>query len=792
MNTLKIIYRNLRGSKVSTIFNFVGFITAFTVFILIMLYVWTEYHFDRYHKDADNIYRLEIKSPDKDKTSVYMMGLTKDVIKEQLSDVVATTTYMPWGKWGEILFEWEINGTKQKSYEDYAIADKYLTEVFSFDFLYSVSSAPLSEPNTAIVSEAFAKKLWGSLDVLGKIFKTNEEEYSVTAVFRTPPKNSLFNEPVILSFPTNGWIAESYKTWGIVNFPEFIKVKSGITTHDLQARINAIEILKEKYSFYEKNGEKAEIIARPLAELRFAKDVAENPLFNTNNQSSVNTLFGVGLFILIIALLNYVNFATATLTKRMKKIGVTRILGNSRRQIFMTNILESVLVSVLSFFVALVLAMFLNNQFGIKLFEYLLDFKSSVYVLLLLLSVAISVGVVGALVPAFSSIKVLPMDAVKKRHAIARQTSRGWLTVVQFTATILLIAMSVMTIKQVEFMKNTSLGFDKENVMIIYPTDNLMKNMDAFKTAIRQSPMVNNVALSTGIPGVPSNTEGFRFNDENYQTWLWHVDSKYLDMMKFNIVEGRGFLQNSEAEEYSIIVNEEAKRKFGWNIGSLLIKYDREGNQLKYQVVGIVEDFNFASLREKVEPFAFRCYPENSQNIGWVNIKLDTDDNKAAVDFITREYNKFSPDEPIRYYFLDDKLNLLYAKEDRQVGMISLFSILSLIISVLGILGLSIFTSQYRTKEIGIRKINGATITEIVKLLNKSFVKWIIIAFVIATPLAYYAMTKWLENFAYKTTLSWWIFALAGFAALIVAILTVSWQSWRAATRNPVEALRYE
>jgi len=682
------------------------------------------------------------------------------------------------------------NGTKLKSYEDYAIADKHLTDVFTFDFIHSTGTAPLSEPNTAIVSEAFAEKFWGTYDVLGNTFKISDEQYSVTGVFRTPPKSSLFNEPVILSFSTSGWLTEAYKTWGIVNFPEFIKVKSDATVHELQSRINAIDILKEKYSFYDKNGEKAEIIARPLAELRFAKDVAENPLFNTNNKSSVNTLFGVGLFILIIALLNYVNFATATLPKRLKNMGVTRILGNSSRQIFVTSILESVFVSVLSFFVALGLSMYINQQFGVKLFEYLLNFQASAFVLILMLVVAIAVGVVGALIPAYSSIKVLPMDAIKKHQAIARQTSRGWLTVVQFTATILLIAMSILTIKQVEFMKKTSLGFDKQNVMVIAPTGDLLTNMEAFKANLQKNPLVKSVSLSSGIPGIPSNQEGFGFNGENILTWLWFVDSEYMKMMNFNLLEGRSFLKDSEAELSSLIINEAAKKKYGLEIGSTLMKYDNSGNPIPLQVIGVIKDFNFVSLRENVEPFVFRYHPDAF--MGWINVKLTGGDTKSAVDYITQEYSKFSPNEPIRYYFLNDKLDLLYAKEDRQVGMISLFSMLSLIISVLGILGLSIFTSQYRTKEIGIRKINGATITEIVTLLNKGFVKWIIIAFVIATPLAYYTMTKWLENFAYKIALSWWIFALSGFIALAIALITVSWQSWRAATKNPVEALRYE
>jgi len=260
--------------------------------------------------------------------------------------------------------------------------------------------------------------------------------------------------------------------------------------------------------------------------------------------------------------------------------------------------------------------------------------------------------------------------------------------------------------------------------------------------------------------------------------------------MNFHLLEGRGFLKEGEAELESMIINEAAKKKYGLEVGSHLKKYDNEGNPMTFQVVGVIEDFNFVSLRENVEPFTFRYHPGTFWS--WINVKLTEGDTQSAVDYITRVYNKLSPNEPIRYYFLDDNLNLLYAKEDRQVNLISFFSLLSLVISVLGILGLSIFTSQYRTKEIGIRKINGATITEIVTLLNKGFIKWIVIAFVIATPLAYYTMTKWLENFAYKTALSWWIFVLAGFVALVVALLTVSWQSWRAATRNPVEALRYE
>jgi putative ABC transport system permease protein len=201
------------------------------------------------------------------------------------------------------------------------------------------------------------------------------------------------------------------------------------------------------------------------------------------------------------------------------------------------------------------------------------------------------------------------MDAVKKRHSIARQTSRGWLTVVQFTATILLIAVSVLTVKQVDYMKNTSLGFDKEDVMVIYPTADLLSNIDAFKSDLLQNPMVESVSLSSGIPGIPSNMEGFRHNDEFIQTWLWFVERDYLDMMNFNMLEGRSFIKESEAEFSSIIINEAAKKKFGLELGSTLMRYDNAGNPMPFQVVGVVEDFNFTSLRENVDPFVFRYHP---------------------------------------------------------------------------------------------------------------------------------------------------------------------------------------
>jgi len=264
--------------------------------------------------------------------------------------------------------------------------------------------------------------------------------------------------------------------------------------------------------------------------------------------------------------------------------------------------------------------------------------------------------------------------------------------------------------------------------------------------------------------------------------WSWAVDDNYMNMMGFNIIEGRSFFKDSEAEVNNLICNEAAVRKFGW-------KLNMQIGQGK--LVGIMKDFNFISLREQVEPFMF-WYANNPDFFSCVSLKLTEGTNDKALSSIEKIYGKLNPRIPFRYYFLDDHLKLLYSKEDQQAKLITAFSLLSVIVSVLGILGLSIFLCQLKIKEIGIRKVNGARISEVLLMLNKDFIKWVIIAFVIAMPLAWFAMRQWLESFAYKTELSWWIFALAGLLALGIALLTVSWQSWKAATRNPVEALRYE
>ena len=777
---LKITFGNLRKSAFTSFLNMVGLTSAFAAFILIMLYVWNEYHFNQYNEHASQICRLEYKSPKRDKASVFMFGPTGETLKDELSDVVNTTTFMPWGKWGEQPFSYENRTGVQHSYEDYSYADENLTDIFSFNFITGQKN-PLEKPATAIVTESFAHKAWGNEDPLGKLLKVNNNNYTVTGVFKDLPENSIITCPIILKMPAQGFIAEARKDWNVTNYPEFILIKPGTDIKGLNKQINELSIIHSKYSFVDNGKTAATVIARPLSDFRFTQEVAENVFFQTNNKMFVNSLFVVGIIVLLVALINYINFSTANLPKRMKTFNINRVIGSSKWNSAVQLMLETLIIFAGSYILAILLAYTLNKSFSVPVLGYQLPFWENMYVLWGTAAIGLIAVIIAGIYPAIISTTGKPVQSLKKASSGMSERFRGALTVFQFAATIALIVASIAVLKQVHFMEQHNLGFNKQNTLVVPMYDEIRKNYSAFRDEIKTSPYVSQVAASRAVPGCAQEYNIFFVDGQSCFAWNWAVDDNYMDMMGFEIIEGRGFL-NSEADKGNYICNETAAKKYNWKIGTKI-----RGKQ----IVGIMKDFNMVSLRENVDPFVF--YKANSMDeLGVVSIKLQGNNSSAALAKVKSVFEEFCPEIPFRGFFLNDQLNLLYAKENQQAGLITFFSLLSVIVSMLGILGLSIFMCQQKIKEIGIRKVNGAKIAEVILMLNKSFVKWVLIAFTIATPLAWYTMNRWLDNFAYKTTLSWWLFAGAGVIALGIALLTVSWQSWRAATRNPVESLRYE
>jgi len=773
---------NLKRYLFTTTLNLVGLITAFAAFILIMLYVWTEHHFDCYNEYAKDIYRLEVKSPDNPKTSVFMLGPTGQTLVDEFPEIEMATTYMPWGKWGEETFSWEKSGNEIKSFEDYAYSDEFLTEVFTFSFIKGKKTKPLSEPMTAIISADFAQKAWGNDDPIGKQLKTGKETFTVSAVFDNLPENSVIQCPIIVRLPDKSWLAEAAKGWNVTNYPQFIKVKQGTDVKKINSLINNQSIVRSKYKFYQNNTVSAEIIARPLRDLHFTTESAEPPMFTRNSRMFVSSLFWVGILILFVALINYINFATANVPRRIKSISITRIIGNTRYNSVLTLIIESTLLFIVSFIVALSIAWIINKFFVKSVLGYTLPFLENYLLLVGFGIIALLLGAITGLFPALYSTSGKPVETLKRFQVNSKVNFRGILTVTQFAATIALIAVSALIIKQVHFIDEANLGFQKNNTLVLKMNNDLRQKYPSFEDKLKSIPEISGIARSRAVPGLAQEMQTFNVNGQNCPVWFWAVDGNYIDMMGFKIIEGRNFIKDSQAEQPNMICNETAASKFGWKIGTKI------GNGV---LVGIIKDFNFISLREEVQPFSF-WYSNSNNPFYCISIKLNSDNVKQTIARIEKTYNEFCPSVPFRYYFLDEKLNTLYSKEDQQVKLITFFSLLSVIISVLGILGLSTFMCQYRIKEIGVRKVNGAKVSEMMIMLNRDFIKWVIISFFIATPVAWIVMNHWLESFVYKTTISWWLFMLSGIVAMAIALLTVSWQSWRAATKNPVEALRYE
>lgn len=779
---LKFAIGNLKRSSFTTSLNLIGLTTAFTAFILIMLYVWNEYHFDCFNQYVDEIYRIEVKSPNNPKTSVFLLGPTGETLVNELPEIETSTTYMPWGKWGEETFIWDKGSVEIKSFEDYAYSDEHLTDVFTFEFLKGKQTQPLLEPQTAIVSESFAKKAWEDDDAVGKQLKVGQSVYTVAAVFADLPENSVIQCPIILKLPTSGFIAEAAKEWKVTNYPQFIKVKAGTDPKVLNQRINQQSIVRSKYNFFQKGNNTVELVARPLKELHFTTEVAETPMFTVNSRMFVNSLLLVGILILFVALINYINFATANAPRRIKSISISRIIGSSRLNLIFNFILETVLIFSFSFVIALCIAWLIDHHFIRSIIGYTLSFDTN-YTMLILFGIgSLLLGALTGLYPALYCTSGKPVETIKRFQINSKVNFRGVLTVSQFAATIALIAASSLVIKQVRFMEETNLGFQKNNTLVIRMNNDLSNNYTAFQNQLLSIPGVSEIARSRAVPGQAQEINTFTVNEQTCPIWYWAVDDRYMSMMGFEIIEGRNFLKNSEAEERNMICNETAARKFGWTLGTKI------GDGI---LVGIMKDFNFVSLRETVEPFSF-WYSNSNNYFRCISVKLSGDRIQQTMTSIEKAYKAISPSIPFRYYFLDDHLNLLYSKENQQVKLITTFSLLSVIVSILGILGLSTFMCQYRIKEIGVRKVNGAKVSEMMAMLNRDFIKWVMIAFLIGSPVAWYVMHQWLNTFVYKTDLSWWIFALSGSLALGIALLTVSWQSWKAASRNPIEALRYE
>ncbi|MCD4725385.1 MAG: ABC transporter permease [Bacteroidales bacterium] len=781
-NYFKIAIAILMKGKVYSFISISSLTIGLAVCILLLLYVSDELSFDRYHKKADNIYRLcQDVHP-------YQAPGAASLLADNLPEIKKYARVLPRDN---IVIQFEDNLFK----EDYvAWVDAELFEIFSFKFKYGNSENSLQQPGTAVISEKTAHKYFGNEDPIGKLLKVgNEYDYTITGVIEDIPQNSHFTFDIFLTLEDGDKVFGSdwMESWGWLNFLVYFEMQNEFSKPQLEAKI--CELMKDP------DDPEATL---PVFTIQNLKDIhlySSHFLGDIQPQNSITYVLvfsAIGLLILLIACFNYINLFTANASTRGTEIGVRKAYGASRKQLAMQYISESIIVIIVSLFLSLVLI-----RIGLPIFNELsgkdLTFSilTNMNIILSILGIVLVVGLLAGWYPALVLSSFNPTKALKssKNNAGSKFQFKKILVGVQFTIVIILIACASIMFRQINYLKNTELGFDKEAVITAVFDFGEEEEYNTLKHALLSESCISSVSVASRIPSGSLNNEGGVLPEGKTEPTAIpyvHVNFDYFKTLGIEAIQGRLFSEQlkTDATE-SIILNKEAVKRLeieGNPIGqSITCNWPRSTRR----IIGVIDDIHFESLYNKIKPAVFLIhYPVVYHLI----VKVKPSDVIGSMRSVTEICKDLYPGEVIEFSFLDTILQQRYEKDTKTFQLMGYFAVLAIILACIGLIGMASFMLARRTKEIGIRKVNGATGFEIITMLNLSFVKWIGIAFVIATPIAYYSMDKWLANFAYQTALSWWIFALSGAITLVIVLLTVSWFTYRAARRNPIEALRYE
>jgi len=795
----KTTIRHIFKNKLYSFLKIFGLTLGLAAFIYIANYVSYETNFDQFHANANRIYRC---------VTFAKMGETleciprseyplADALKSEIPEVQAATRLF-----AEDNIFTRYKGNKFIEKRIY-YADPNLLDVFDFKLSEGNKATALLNPNTILLTKNAVQRYFGKENPIGKtITLVNNQNFEVTGGLENIPNNSHLQFDLIASSLT---LPERNRAdWGSFNNAyTYVLVKEGVAPKVFEQKFESclkkyeeqviIKYINPSVKEFEKNGNYFKHKLQPLSDIHLNSSFAEESTTFGNLRFLV-ILGIIGILILVIACSNFINLSTATASKRSKEIGVKKIIGSKKKEIFFQVMGEIGVFCIIALVLAIVLLVILLpvlNKFSgiIMTFNFFFNKTGLLIILFIPLITTILAGIYPALF--INRFKLIETTKGKLNPQGQKSWLRGSLVAVQFVVFIVLIFSTLIINKQIKMMRSQNPGFSKENVLVIKNMFYLGDQMSVFKDEIINTPSVIAASFSSSIPSMDDfagNAFRQKGQKEKYLMDRMQVDSDFLKTLDAKMVDGRFFSNNLKSESNTAIVNEQAAKLLGWSDSNNKIITLLDGKEYDYQVIGIVKDFHMKSLRDNARPLVLRI----SDKSKYLAIRVQPGDISQMLDQVKTQWEKSNNDAPFEYFFLDQSFDAQYKSEDRLSKIIGLFTLVAITIACLGLFGLVSYTATQKTKEIGIRKVNGAKVSEVLVMLNSDFVKWIAIAFVIATPIAYYAMHKWLENFAYKTSLSWWIFALAGLLALGIALLTVSWQSWRAATRNPVEALRYE
>lgn len=795
---LKVTFRGIRRHKGYTFINVAGLAIGMAVCILIMLWVLDELSYDRYHENADRIYLLVIDANvGRPLRSPATMAPAAPTMVNDFPEVVNAARI---GRLRRMAVAYEDNRFQE---DLVGFADHSLFEIFTFPFISGDPASALKTAYSVVITEEMAQKYFGDEDPIGKILTIGgETEYTVTGVVKNVPRNSHLRFNMLRSFETlYAQNRQAMEAWMSIEFRTYLSLAENSDYKELEKKFPALidQHLGEVLSSISGT---VELFLEPVTRIHLFLEAD----FGISSQGDITYVYlfsGIALFVLVIACINFVNLATARSINRAQEVGMRKTLGAARCRLIGQFLGESLIYSMLSLvltFVLLLLALPLFNTIVGR--ELSINVIRSPWLIPGFMGLALIVGLVAGSYPAFVLSSFQPVRVLKSglKTEASNSRFRSMLVVVQFAISISLIIGTMTIYRQINFMKNRKLGFDKEHVIILPRMNEAMRrSFPLVKNDLMSVPGVVRVGGSSLLPGRGVlkgifSPEGFPDDQPQTMDYL-SIDHDFIPMMGMEIAAGRNFSGDLATDtSESVMINETTARQFGWDNPldkSFIFRPPpgTEGETTIMNVIGVVKDFHRASLRETIEPLIIFYDPVSP---GRISARIKPENITHTMDLLKKKWSDIDPGRPFDYYFLNETFDRLYRAEERLGNITLYFSLLAIFIGCLGLFGLAAFMAEKRTKEIGIRKVLGASVVGIVRLMSKEFMILVAIANVIAWPAAYYGLDRWMQNFVYRTNIAWMTFVLAGILALFIALLTVSFQAIKAARANPVDSIRYE
>jgi putative ABC transport system permease protein len=796
-NYLTVAVRNISRHKTFSLINIMGLAVGMACCILIAVYILTELGYDRYHENADRICRLE---------AVLTLGTQPNLVastnmppslamREDYPEVVDSCRFLPFRRSTLVAFE-----DKQYYEEKIYYGEETVFDIFTYPMILGDPKTALTLANSIVLTEDIANKYFGGEDPMGKVLKLNNtRECTVTGVIENVPPNSHFKFTMLISFQTlREERTQFVEAWaGPFGSYGYVLLDEGADYRQINEKLPA---MVDKYmgESLKNAGVDVEYFLTPITEIHLHSDKRHEAGVNSDIKY-VYIFAVVAAFILLMACVNFMNLATARSSTRAREIGMRKVLGASRGQVVRQFFGESMLYSFVSLVIAMILVHLTLPVFSsLANRDLTIDYSAMPWLIPALIGLALLVGLLAGSYPALVLSRFQPIRVLRAGAATTTSKSafRKVLVVAQFAISITLLIGTSVVIGQLNFMRDKDLGFDKENVVTIPLNDrSLVQSVNSIMEEVGSYERVLSVATSShhlgghtsGASLVPEGSTESQAQMMN----IMNIDENYLSMMKMELASGRNFSKSFATDSAgSVIVNEAAVREIGWDdpLGKT-IRFSGDDSGDKWTVVGVVKDFHYVSPHMVVEPLLIT---NDTARLRSIFVRISPEDTPGTLAWLENKWKEFDPDRPFEYSFLDETYNEQYRTEEKLQSIFVNFTLFAIFVACLGLFGLASFSAEQRTKEIGIRKVLGSSVGSIVLLLSRQFAKWVLIANLIAWPLAWYLANKWLEDFAYRVSVGPSVFLLAGLLALIIALVTVSFQAFKAASADPVESLRYE